>query len=215
VVDRAGAERAAEHEHRQLPGLDAELGAGGRAVGDRRRDGAAGHEVAVAVAALDREREADTAGAVGEQAVGEAEVRVGLREHERRAAEDGGEADRAGDVATAAQHGVGPAPAQQPGRAEQRGEGLQKRPDRLQRVGARDAFDIEAVDLVPRRRDELGLGALAAREVDLGALSPKRVGDRDRRNDVARRPARRDHDSCFVHGRPPRPAGAPIRRSRR
>ena len=41
-------------------------------------------------------------------------MRVGLGEHERRAAQDGGEADRAGDVAAAAEHGVGPLPAQDP-----------------------------------------------------------------------------------------------------
>ena len=40
-VDRAGAERAAEHEHAGLVRADAELGAGAGAVGDRRRHGAA------------------------------------------------------------------------------------------------------------------------------------------------------------------------------
>ena len=110
--------------------------------------------------------------AVGQQAVREAEVRVGLGEHERRASEHGGEADRTGDVAAAAEDGVRAAPAQQAGGAEQRAGGLDERADRLQRVGARDPLDVEAVDVVARGRDELGLGALAAREVNLGALSP-------------------------------------------
>ena len=81
-VDRARAERAAEDQHAGRLRRDAELGAGGRAVVDRRRDGAAGDEVAVAVAAGDREGEADAAGARREQAVGEAEVGVGLGEHD-------------------------------------------------------------------------------------------------------------------------------------
>ena len=77
-VDRARAERAAEDQHAGRLRRDAELGAGGGAVVDGRRDGAAGDEVAVAVAAGDREGEADAAGARREQAVGEAEVGVGL-----------------------------------------------------------------------------------------------------------------------------------------
>ena len=66
-VDRAGAERAAEDEHARLVGPDAELGAGGARSVIVGGTGAAGDEVALAVAALDREREADAARAAGEQ----------------------------------------------------------------------------------------------------------------------------------------------------
>ena len=75
--------------------------------------GPAGQQVAVAVAPVDREREADAARARGEQAVGQPEVRVGLGEHERRPAQDGGQPDRAGGVAAAAEHRVGAVAAQQ------------------------------------------------------------------------------------------------------
>ena len=54
--------------------------------------------------------------------------------------------------------------------------------------------DADRPQLVAGGRHELRLGALAADERDLAALSPQRVGDRQRRHDVPRRPARRDHD---------------------
>jgi hypothetical protein len=172
LVDRAGAERAAEHERRQLPRLEAELGAGGGAVGDRRRHRAAGEQVAVAVAALDREREADPARAGRQQAVGQTEVRVGLGEDERGAAQHRREADRAGDVAAAAEHGVGAVASQYACGSAERGDRLGDRSCGLDRVAARDALDVEAVDLVAGGGDELGLGALAAGEADVRALSP-------------------------------------------
>ena len=68
--------------------------------------GAAGHAVAVAVAALEREGEADAAGAGGQRAVGEAEVRVGLGEHERVLVSAAARPDRAGHVSATAEHGV-------------------------------------------------------------------------------------------------------------
>ena len=74
-----------------------------------------------------------------------------------------------------------------------------------------------AVELVAGGRDELGLGPLAADEGDLGALSPQRVGDRDRRHDVARRPAGRDHDprrlASLAASRRGRRHGAQVRRA--
>ena len=62
--------------------------AGAAAVGleHRRRHRPPGDQVAVALAARDREGEADPPGAPGEQAVGEAEVAVGLGQDQRRAA---------------------------------------------------------------------------------------------------------------------------------
>ena len=66
----------------------------------------------------------------------------------------------------------------------------------------RDPLDADRVERVAGRRDELRLGALAADERDLGALSPQRVGHRDGRHHVPGRPARRDHDPRSAH-RPP------------
>ncbi len=55
---------------------------------------------------------------------------------------------------------------------------------------------MKQVDLVPRRRNRVGLGAVVgANEGDLSAFSSKRVGYGQRRNDVPRRSARRHHDS--------------------
>src|SRR4051794_4159823 len=84
LVDRARAERAAEDQDAGLLLADAELRAGVRAVGDLRRDRATGDQVPIAGAALDREREADAAGSTRQRAVGDAEMAVGLAEHERR-----------------------------------------------------------------------------------------------------------------------------------
>ena len=86
-----------------------ERGAGRLALGVARRHRAAGDEVALAVAAGDREREADAPRARREQPVAEAQVRVGLGQHERDAPQHRGEPDRPGDVAAAAEHRVGAA----------------------------------------------------------------------------------------------------------
>jgi hypothetical protein len=129
-------------------------------------------QVAVAVAALDRERQADPAGATGEQAVREAEVRVGLGEHERRAAHDRGEADGAGDVAAAAEDDIGAMAAQQPSGRAERTDGFRRRPGGLERIAPRDPLDVQRVELVAGGRHELLLGALAAGEADVRAFSP-------------------------------------------
>ena len=99
-----------------------------------------------------------------------------------------------GGVAAAAEHRVGPVAAQQARGGAERERRLGRRARRLQRVRARDALDAQRIELVAGGRHQLGLGALAAGEADVGALSPQRVGDRDRRNHVAGRSARRDHD---------------------
>ena len=107
VVDRAGAERAAEDEHAALVGRRCRARRAPRSRSATR--GGTGRpvtQIALAVAAGDREREADARGAGGEQAVAQAHVRVGLREDERDPPRDRGRADRAGDVAAAAEHRV-------------------------------------------------------------------------------------------------------------
>ena len=127
-------------------------------------------------------------------------MRVGLREHQRDAARDRREPDRAGHVAAAAEHGVGAA--YEPAGGRERGAGLDDRAGGLERVGARDALDLQRLERVAGGGHQLGLRALAAGEADVGALSPQRVGDRDRRNHVAGGSARRDHDSR-ARSRPP------------
>ena len=105
-----------------------------------------------------------------------------------------GEPDRAGDVAAAAQHGVGAVRSTMPARGADRRARAEHRARRLQRVRARDALDAQRLQLVAGGGHELRLGALSAREDDLGALSPQRVRDCQCRDDVARRPAGGDHD---------------------
>ncbi len=58
----------------------------------------------------------------------------------------------------------------------------------MQRVGAAEPFDGDRAQLIARRGHQLGLGARAADERDLRALSPQRVGHRQRRHDVPRGP---------------------------
>ena len=79
------------------------------AVGRGRRHGAAGDPVARAVAPLDREGQADAPREGRQQAVGQAEVAVGLGQDERAPARaTAASADRAGHVPAAAQHRAGP-----------------------------------------------------------------------------------------------------------
>ena len=221
VVDAARAERAAEDEHAALLRADPELLPRTGAVGDARRDRAAGDAVAVAGAAREREGEADARGAGREQAIAQPEVRVGLGEDERDPQRQRRGADRAGDVAAAPQHRVRAAAPEDRAGVLQRQRGLRDRAGRLQRVAAADPLDPDRVERVARGGNELGLGALAADEADLRALSPQRVGHRDGRHHVSGRPAGRDHDPWCAHPSSPsaaaarRRAGGRSRRSRR
>ncbi len=68
---------------------------------------------------------------------------------------------------------------------------------RPQRVAAVDPAHLDEVDLVAGGRHQLGLDPLArAEEGDLGAASPKLVGDRHGRHDVTGGSPRCHHDSC-------------------
>ena len=97
---------------------------------------------------------------------------VGLGQHERRAAQHGGEADRPGRVAAAAHDHLGPVAAEQAPGGEQRGGRLADGAGRLERIAARYPLDVERVELVAGGGHQLGLRALAADEADVGALSP-------------------------------------------
>ena len=93
-------------------------------------------------------------------------MRVGLGEHERDPLQRRGEPDRAGDVAAAAEHGVGlPARAGSARAAPSARAGLARRAraafSGLERLMPSTAI---AVERVAGGGDELGLGALAADE---------------------------------------------------
>ena len=223
LVDRTSAERAAEHEYAGVLSGEAEVRPGGRAIGFERRDRPAGDRVARAVAPVDREGEAHPPRARRQQAVREAEVGVGLRQHQRDPPRRRGQPDRARDVPPAPENHLGAAVREDaprgPERTRRPGHGTR----RLERIVPADALDADGVDGISGGRHELGLGPLASDEADCRALSPQRVGDRDRRDDVPGRPAGGDHDPRRLPGarrhragfRRVPCAGGRIRRSRR
>ena len=144
VVDRARAERAAEHEHAGLRRVDPEPPARRGPVGGRRRHRAPGDPVARRLAAVDRERQAHPPRR-GARAAGWS-ARGGCRPPSARAArrlQDRGQADRAGDVPARAEHGVGPELAEQP--------------------AARARSAAASTATAPQRRRAAGGGAAAAR----------------------------------------------------
>ncbi len=192
LVDRPRPQRAAEDEHEAVVLADAEGAARAGAVGLRRRHRAAGDPVARAGAPLEREGQADAPREGRQQAVGEAEVAVGLGQDERHPGRDGGRADRPGHVPPAAQHRPRADVAEDPARGADRAGRPRDGARRLDGVRAAEPLHPEGSQLVAGGRDELRLGALAAGEDDAGAVSPQLVGDGQRRDDVPRRPARRD-----------------------
>ena len=130
------------------------------------------------------------------------EVAVGLGQHQRHPPDHGRQPDRAGHIAAGAEHRRG---AQLPSSlraclsavvstAAARG--------RAQRLAAVQRLHLQRVQLVPRGRHQLELGALAADERDVGAVSSQRVRDRDRRNDVTGGPAGADHERRRSHRLP-------------
>ena len=99
LVDRAGALAAADHQQAAGGLRDPEAGPCGASVGGQHGGGdrAPGDDVAAALAPVDREGEADPPRAGREQPVGEAEVAVGLGQHQGRAGDRRRQARRAGD----------------------------------------------------------------------------------------------------------------------
>ena len=128
------------------------------------------HHVLVAGAVLDRERQADPPRPPGQQPVRQAEVRVGLGQHQRRAGQRRRQPGRPGDVAAAAHHHVGAPPPQRRARRADRADRLEPGPRRAQRVAPVDPAHAEEVDLVARGGNQLRLHLVAgAEEADLGA----------------------------------------------
>ena len=196
IVDRAGPLAAAHHQQAEVVRGDAEARSGAVAIGREhgRRHRPAGDQVALALATLDREGEADAPGAAGEQPVGEAEVAVGLGQHQRRAVAKRGEAGGPGGEAAAAHDDVGAAGAQHPAGRCHGTQRLERRAGGLQRVAAVDPAGLDEVDLVAGGGNELGLDPLArAEEGHLGAASPKLVGDRHGGHHVTRGSPRCHH----------------------
>jgi len=118
------------------------------------------------------EREEDPLGERGEHAVGDPQMAVGLGQHERQAQAPGGQARRRRHVAAPAHHDVRLNRPQDPARAAGGAAGPEQRAGGLQRVAAVEPGDPQRMERVARARDELRLGALAAEEMDLGALIP-------------------------------------------
>ena len=133
LVDRARALAAAEHQQARILGATPEAPPGRAAIGaeHRVRDRPAGDQVALALAALDREGEADPARPARQQPVGEAEVAVGLGQDQREPEPERGQAHRAGDVAAAAHHRVGVAAAEDLARGADGARGAHRRPGGL------------------------------------------------------------------------------------
>lgn len=116
-------------------------------------------------------------------------MRVCLHERERDPLCPGGQRDRAGHVAAPSEHDVGPSPAHDPDARRHRRRGAGERPHELPAGPAREPFHPERLERESGRGHERRLGPLGAREHDLGAPSPKRLGDGERRQDVPGCPA--------------------------
>ena len=187
-VDRAGTLAAAHDQKAARVGVDSEPGASSTAIGrqNRGRNRAPGEQVAPAAATGDRKGQTDPAGAAGEQAVGETKVAVCLGQDERHRAQKRGQTGGPGDETTAAHHNRNVAAPDHFLSAPDRHRRLEHGECGAQRVVAIDSPHPEKIDLIACRRNDLCLDPIAGTEkADLGSLSPKLVGDRDRRHDVA------------------------------
>jgi hypothetical protein len=173
LVQRAGAERAAEHQEAALVGADPEPLARRGAVRPHGPGGhgTADHLVGIAGAALDRERQEHVPRKPRQQPVRNAEVAVGLRQHERDPARDRSQPNRPRHVAAAAQHHVGARLAHEPARPAHRARGQRRRPRCLQRVAPVETGHRQRMERVAGGGHELGLRPLAPGELDVRAPS--------------------------------------------
>ena len=197
LVERRRAGERAEDGDDRLVGAEAEAGA---------RIGAARAEVG------DRDRAADDLDLrprpprdlVGEEQlrgerrrepVREAEVRVGLGQRRRDPAQPGGEHHRPGDVAAAAEDDVGAPTAQDRAAGERRLRGPPERADELERRLAREAADLERVELEARLRNQPRLDAVGtAGERHGRSARAQRFPDCESGPDVTGGSPCRDHD---------------------
>ena len=154
-----------------------------------------------AVAGRDRVREEEPARERRREAVREPEVRVGLAQRGRDAHRRGREDHRAGDVAAAAEHDVGPPGAQDPPARERSRACEQQRPGERQRRLPRKAGDAEGVELEAGFRNQLRFDAIRRPgERHLHAAAPQRFRDGECRQHVSGRSPGRDQAPQLLLG---------------
>ena len=157
------------------------------------RDRPASHAVLAPAPAADRVGEEHAAGERGGEAVCEPEVRVGLGEGGRDPAAPGREHHRPGHEAAASEYHVRTATREDACARDGSPAGQQERAGELRAGTPREAGDPEGVELVARGRDERRLSAIRRPcERHAHAARPQRLRDRERRQDVSRRPSGRD-----------------------
>ncbi len=194
LVEKAGAERAAEDEDDLGVGRQAERRTrlGARARVRRRRDRPADRPVLLPVAP-NGQREKDAVGERCGESVREPEVRISLGEGARDPAQTRGEDHRPGDVAAGAEHDVRPPLPQDP---KARGRGRKRLRDRAHERETRPPRQpghSEGVERVAALGDERRLDAVRrAGERHEHAAALERFRDCERRRDVSDRPPGRD-----------------------
>ncbi len=184
---RAG-ERAEDRDHRPGRGqAEAPPALGLAEASMSRRHRPSRDAVLGAVTSWDLVGEKDAARERSGEAVRETEMRVGLRQRGRQLAAPRGVDHRACDVAAAAEDDVRQAALQDRGARTRRRAGCDQRPHELDRGTARQARNLEGVELVPRFRDEPSLDAIRRPgERHRGASQAQRLRHGERRQDVTR-----------------------------
>ncbi len=161
-VQRLGAcEPAEDREHRRFrrePEERPPLHLPGAEV--RRRNRPADDAVLPTFAAGDRIGEKDAPRERRGETVRETEMRVGLRQRSWDPPQARGQHHRSGDVASTAEHDVGPPPREDPAARERRANGLRERSYEPEPDTPRKSRDRERVELEARLRNELRLDAV-------------------------------------------------------
>jgi len=131
----------------------------------------------------------------GGEPVREAEVRVGLGESGGNATQPRREHHRAGHVTAAAEDDVWPAPHEDRAAGERSLRSAPERPEQRNRRRAREAADLERVELEARFRNQPRLDAVGtAGERHARSARAQRFPDCERGPDVTGCSSRRDHD---------------------
>ena len=190
---RAG-ERAEEREHGTALGQAEATTA--LVLGDATmlgRDRPAGDAVLGSVAAGDLVGEKDAPRERRREPVRQPEMCIGFRQRRGDLPPPRRIDHRPGHVATAAQNDVRPAALQDRRAGARRAAGLEQRAEERNRRSAREAGDLEGVELVARLGDEPSLDAIRRPgERHRDAAFPKRCCDRERREHVTGCSAGRD-----------------------
>ena len=184
-------ERSEERDHRSI-GRQPEAGTAFllRDTSMARRHRAPRDEVLGAVPARDPVCEEHTSGEGRGQAVRQPQVGVGLRQRGRKLLPPCGEDHRPRDVAPATEDDVRPPPLEDRGARPGSAAGPDQRAEQCHRRPAREAGDLEAVEVVARSRDEPSLDPIrrpGERHADAAVAQRRR--DCERRQDVPGRSA--------------------------